>query len=125
MTTKMLVCVSAGIEVTAGVAFIAVPNLVATMLLGVSLSDSGIAFTRLAGAGLLSLGLACWPGGDAAAQPAIRALFTYNLLVAIYFGYLRVGGGFVSYLLWPACVGHAGLALLLARPAYDVHSDRP
>jgi hypothetical protein len=34
------------------------------------------------------------------------ALFIYNLLAAPYLGYLRVEGGFVSYLLWPACVLH-------------------
>jgi len=110
---------SAAIEAATGVAFIAVPGFVARLLLGAGLSDSGIALARVAGFGLLSLGLACWPSGDDATQSAIRALFTYNLLAALYFGYLRVGGGFVSYLLWPAFVFHALVALLLARPAYE------
>jgi hypothetical protein len=77
----------------------------------------GIPVARLAGTALLCLGLACWPSGDDATQRAIRALFTYNLLAGLYLGYLRVGGGFVSYLLWPACVLHAVLALLLIRAA--------
>lgn len=109
---------SAAVEVATGVALIVIPGLVAHVLLGSGLSDSGIAVARLTGIALLCLGLACWPGGDGATQHAIRALFTYNLLAALYLGYLRVGGGFVSYLLWPACIVHACLALWLARPAY-------
>ena len=118
MTTRTVVLVSAAIEVATGIALIADPDFVARLLLGVSLSDSGIAVGRLAGLGLLSLGLACRPGGDDATPQVLGALFTYNLLAALYLGYLRVGGGFVGYLLWPACALHALLALLLARPAY-------
>jgi len=119
MTTRTLVMVSAAIEAATGVALMAVPGFVAQVLLGAGLSDSGVAVARVAGFGLLSLGLACWPSRDAGNGHAIRALFAYNLLAALYFGYLRVGGGFVSYLLWPTCFFHALLALLLARPAYE------
>jgi len=119
MATRTLVVLSAAIEAATGAACIAVPDFVARMLLGTDLSAGGIAVARLAGIALLCLGLACWPGGGDATQSAIRALFTYNLLAAFYLGYLRVGGGFVSYLLWPACVLHAVLAILLARPAYE------
>jgi hypothetical protein len=119
MTTKTLAVLSAALEAATGVALIADPGFVVHVLLGAGLSDSGIAVARVGGFGLLSLGIACWPSGDDAAAPTIRALFTYNLLAGIYLGYLRVGGGFVSYLLWPACVLHVVLALLLARPAYN------
>src|SRR5208283_3555692 len=119
MKTRTLVSLSAAIEAATGVALIAGPDFVARLLLGVGLSDSGIAVARLAGLGLLSLGLACRPSADDATPQATLALFTYNLLAALYLGYLRVGAGFVSYLLWPACALHALLALLLARPAYE------
>ena len=119
MKTRTVVSLSAAIEVATGVALIADPDFVARLLLGVGLSNTGIAVGRLAGLGLLSLGLACRPGGDDASPQALVALFIYNLLAALYLGYLRVGAGFVSYLLWPACVLHALLALLLARPAYE------
>ena len=105
----------ATLEGATGVALIADPGFVVRVLLGAALSDGGIAIGRLAGLGLLSLGLACWPSSKDAAERTICALFTYNLLAALYLGYLRVGGSFVSYLLWPACSLHALLALLLAR----------
>ena len=118
MTTKLITAVSAAIEAATGIALIAVPDLVAHVLLGVGLSDGGIAVGRVAGFALLSLGLACWPKADDVTPSAVRALFAYNLLVALYLGYLRVSGEFVALLLWPACVLHAVLAVLFARPAY-------
>jgi hypothetical protein len=98
---------------------IAIPDLVVKVLLGAGLSGPGVAVGHLGGFGLLSLGLACWPKRDDATARATRALFTYNLLAALYLGYLRIGGGFVSYMLWPAFGLHALLTILLARPAYE------
>src|SRR5271165_4292828 len=118
MTTRMLVMVSAAIEAATGVALIAVPDLVARLLLGTGLSGSGVAVARVAGFGLLSLAIACWSGGADTSPHATRALFLYNLLAGLYLGFLRVGGEFAGYLLWPACIVHVLIALLLARPAY-------
>ena len=117
MTTRPVLMVSAAIEVATAVALILAPAFVARLLLGTELFDGGIAVARVAAFGLLSLAIACWPGGAVADTQAIRALFVYNLLAGLYLGYLRVGAGFVGYLLWPACVLHVLLAVLLARPA--------
>ena len=117
MTTRMLVMASAAIEAATGAALIVVPELVARVLLGAELSSAGAAVARVAGFGLLSLAIACWPDSDEAGQKAVRALFAYNLLAGVYLGYLRVSGGFVSYLLWPACVLHIVVGLLLVRAA--------
>jgi len=117
MNTRRLLILSAAIEATTGLALTAAPGLVTRLLMGAGPSDSGIAVARLTGIALLCLGLACWPSGDVANPPTVRALFTYNLLAAVYLGYLRVGAGFVSHLLLPACFMHALLASLLARPA--------
>jgi hypothetical protein len=94
------------------------PTLVVHVLVGVGLSDGGIAVGRVGGFALLSLAIACWPRNDVAAQ-ALQALFVYNLLTALYLGYLKVGGAFVSYFLLPACLLHLVLTILLARPAYQ------
>jgi hypothetical protein len=119
MATTTLLILSAAIEFATGIALIAAPDLVAHVLLGDGLSSSGVAVARLTGIALLSLGLGCWPGRDHATAHATWALFIYNLLAAIYLGYLRVAGGFAGYLLWPACALHAVMTLLLVRPAYE------
>ena len=119
MKTRTLTLLAAVLEVTVGCALIASPNLVAQLLIGATLSSGGIAIGRVAGFGLLSLGLACWPSADAVSAHVIIALFLYNLLASFYIGYLRIVEGFVSYLLWPACAIHASMALLLAYPAYQ------
>ncbi len=119
MNARTLVLLSSAIEAVTGVALIAVPALVGRLLLGVQLSGSGIAVARVAGFGLFSLAIACWPEGDEATAAAIRALFVYNLLAAIYFAYLGVTGAFFTYLLWVACAVHGLLALLLVLPAYN------
>jgi hypothetical protein len=125
MTTRTLITLSAAIEFATGAALIVVPAFIGRAVLGVDLSGTGVAVARVAGLGLLSLGLACWPSRNDANPHATRALFIYNLLAAFYLGYLRAGAGFVSYLLWPACALHAMLTILLiiqhkreARPEY-------
>jgi hypothetical protein len=115
----MLAMMAAALEVAAGSALIANPSFVAHLLIGASLSSGGIAVGRVGGFGLLSLGLACWPSTDVVTAQVTSGLFTYNLLSSLYIGYLSVFGGFEGYLLWPACVLHALLALLLAGPAYE------
>jgi len=111
--------VSAAIEAATGVALVAVPDLVARLLLGTDLAASGVAVARVAGFGILSMAIACWPGEGGTGTRAIRALFLYNLLAGVFLGYLRVGGGFDGYLLLPASIAHILIAILLARPAYQ------
>jgi hypothetical protein len=126
MTLRTLVGLDAAFEAATGVALIADPGFVAHVLLGTGLSGGGIAAGRVAGLGLFSLGVACWPREDAAPAQAIYALFAYNLLTALYLGYLGIGGGFFGYLLWPAFALHALLTFLLVRPAYErARQDRP
>ena len=117
MTTRIVITVSGAVEAATGAALILIPELVSRMLLGVELGSAGIALARVAGFGFLALTIACWPRGDGGSRQAIRALFVYNLLAGLYLGYLRVGGGFAGVLLWPGCVLHVVLALLLIRPA--------
>ncbi len=119
MNVRTVVLLSSAIEAATGLALIAVPVLVGHLLLGVELPGSGIAVARVAGFGLLALGVGCWPRGDLATSQSIRALFIYNLLAGLFLGYLAVGGVFSGYLLWPASVLHVILALLLVLPAYN------
>ena len=74
-------------EAATGVVLMADPSLVARLLLGAELSGVAVAVGRVAGIGLLSLGLACWPGKETT-RPALGAMATYNLLVTCYLLYL-------------------------------------
>lgn len=114
MTRRTLAIVSAAIEAATGVALIVVPDLVGRVLLGAELPGGGVAVARVAGCGLLALGLSCWPSGADASPQSIRALLVYNLLAGLYLGYLRVSGEFVSPVLWLASVLHLVLAVLFA-----------
>ena len=114
MTT--LLTLTAILEAATGLALMTVPSLVVRLLLGAEISGASISLGRVAGFGLLSLGVACWPGRDATGTgAALRAMLTYNSLAALYFFSLAIGGGLVGPLLWPAAVLHGALAVLLAR----------
>ncbi len=111
MTT--LLTLAAAAEAFTGVALIAAPPLVARLLWNAEVSASGLAFGRVCGAALVSLGWACWPSRDNARAAA--AMLLYSLLSTVSLGYLGILGDLVGPLLWPAVSYHALMALLLAR----------
>jgi hypothetical protein len=84
-----LLALSAIIEAATGVALIADPPIVGRLLLGTELTGVTVAVGRVAGIGLFSLGVACWPGKEAT-RTALCAMLTYNLFVALYLLYLGV-----------------------------------
>ena len=100
-------------EAATGVALIVAPSLVGQLLLGMELSGVAVAVGRVAGIGLLSLGIACWPGKEPNRAP-LAGMATYGLLVTFYLLYLGIRGGWVGPLLWPAVALHAVLTFLLA-----------
>jgi len=124
MTTRTLAVAGAALEAATGIILFTDPRLVVGLLIGASLSSGGVAVGRVCGIGLFSFGLACWPSRTALTTQATSALFTYNLLSSLYIAYLGFNDGFGAYLLWPACILHASLALLLARPAYEALKDK-
>ena len=119
MTTRRVLAISSAVEVLTGLALIASPTLFLQLLLRANLTDGGVALGRVGGFALLSLGLSCWPGADVSTVQSTSALFTYNLLTALYLMYLGVSREFVGFLLWLACALHASLAILLAHSAYE------
>jgi len=115
-----LLALAAAIEAGTGVALIVDPPLVTQLLPGAEGSGAAIAVARVGGVGLLSLGLACWPGIDAgdAARPR-RALLTFNVLVTVYLLSLGIRGEWVGRFFWPAVVVHAVLTVFLARAWFE------
>jgi hypothetical protein len=106
-----LFATTAVIEAGAGLALLCLPSAAANLLLGAPL-EAPAAFTvaRVGGAGLLTLGVACWLARSDAKSPAARGLVTamviYNLGVALILGAAGIGSDRVGAILWPAVVLH-------------------
>ena len=116
MQVAWLLMTTAFIEAVTGVSLFTVPNLVAELLFGEPLAGTGLALARVAGVSLFALGMVAWRSRqEDGNSPALAAMLTYNVVVAIYLGYLGADGQLVGKLLWPATALHAGLGLLLVR----------
>jgi Ca2+/Na+ antiporter len=112
---RKILTFAAVVEVGTGLALTVDPAIVVRFLLGAELTDLGTVLGRCFGIALLALGLACWPGrlpGEGG-SPAFRAMLTYNVLIALYLGYLATVRHLGGLLLWPAVALHAVVALLL------------
>ena len=116
MSTKVLLAVTAVVELTAAAILLAVPSRLATLLLGAGLdSPAANVVARIAGAALLSIGLTCWlvrnsPEGDAHGG-RIAGLLAYNAAVAVLLVLAAVVEDLHGIALWPAVALHAGLSI--------------
>ena len=110
MTTRVLLAPASTLEAVTGLALIIAPSIV-RFLLGTDISGATLVIARMAGLGLLALGVACWPRGEATI-PRLRAMLIYNLLATAYLGYLRFSSQSVGKLLLLALAVHAVLTIL-------------
>ncbi len=113
---RNLLLVMGIVETGTGLALLAAPSLVASILLGLPLEGTvGSIVGRVGGAALLSLGVACLLARGAAATDApsgiITAMLIYNTAATALLVYCRLGLGMTSMVLWPAIVLHAALAV--------------
>ena len=117
MNITRLLALDAIVEGSTGLALMILPEVVVQLLLGEDVSGVGLALARVAGIGLLSLALACWPGSRpvGGSTKPLQALLTYNLLTTVYLIYLGVGRELVGKLLWPVVAIHAVMTLIFAR----------
>lgn len=112
---KNLLVLTAAAEAATGLALLGLPPLVASLLLGASLdTPAALVVARVAGAALLSLGVACWLARNDAHSRAgrglIAALLLYNAAVAALLAYAALGFSLSGIALWPAVALHAALA---------------
>jgi hypothetical protein len=110
MASKVLLAVASAFEALTGLGLIVAPTMV-KFLLGTDISGATITIARVGGFGLLLLGVVCWPW-IGPIVPRVRAMLIYNVLVATYLGYLRLGAESVGRLLLPAIAVHTVLAIL-------------
>jgi hypothetical protein len=106
---KRVLIFAAVAEVVTGMALLIVPSLVGQLLLGEELTGVAIPVARVAGMGLIGLGIACWPG------PPLVGMLSYSSVVTLYLAYLGFAGGLAGVFLWPVVAVHLVLSILLGR----------
>jgi hypothetical protein len=111
-----LLVVTALIEAFAGSAFIASPAFQVRLLLGATLdTPAGLVMSRVAGAAVLALSLACWRARkeerSGAARGVVAAMLLYNAMLVVVFLYAGLGLRLTGIGLWPTVGAHAVLGL--------------
>ena len=88
---KPLLTISAAVESATGLALLVAPSVPASLLLGSTLETAvGSTIARIAGAGLLALGIACWLGrNDAVGARALVAAMLFYISASVWFVYHR------------------------------------
>jgi hypothetical protein len=113
---KTLLIAKAAVEVGAGLALAFFPSLLASLLLGSPLDiPVGTVIARMAGAALLTLGIACWlarnDSQSRAATGLIVALLFYDAAVVAIFLFARLAIGLSGIGLWPVVIVHSGFGV--------------
>lgn len=113
---KYLLVTTALLELGAGLALATLPSAMVTLLLGSPLEASAaVTLGRLAGAALLSLGVACWLArGDAqsrAVRGLVAAMLLYNLAAVGLLASAGIALRLMGVALWPAVALHAVMAV--------------
>jgi hypothetical protein len=114
--TKLLLIVTALLEAVSGLALLLIPAAVVSWLFGLPLdTPGGLLLGRIAGAGLVSLGIVCWQlrsterGG--AANGVVSAMLFYSAAVVAILVYAGLRMKLQGTALWPAIVVHQVLVV--------------
>ncbi len=111
-----LLTLTAIIEAGTGLVLLIVPSFVVLLLLGASLeAPAPITLGRVAGAALVSLGMACWLARrdvqSSAARGVVTAMVLYNVCAVVVLGAVGIGAQPIGVALWPAVLLHAGMTV--------------
>jgi len=116
MSLRLLLILSGGLEILAGLPALITPGPLLSLLLGGSADQIASVLARLFGAGVFALGLACVKARHDVASPAGLAvsigITSYNVLAAVVLLWTAAASGLGGLLLWGAGIAHAALGLL-------------
>jgi hypothetical protein len=110
-----LMTVTAFVETATGLLLLIWPALLFALLFGWrQVTPEALLIGRLAGAGVISIGVACWPARRDTHSPGqlgvLAGVLTYNVLAALLLAFAGAGLKMAGVLLWPAVVYHSALA---------------
>ena len=111
---KTLLVVTAVLEGVTGLSLGLSPALTVSLLLGASLdTPGGLVLARVAGAAVLSLGVACWlaRGQTLTARGLVTAMLLYNGAAIAVLVHAGLGLGLSGAGLWPSVGLHTVLAV--------------
>lgn len=108
---NLLLIIAAVLEAGAGLTLLLIPAVAVPALLGAPLDTAtGLAATRIAGAALVALAIACWQARNgergSPASGVVEAMSFYNFAAAMVLVYAGIRLELRSALLWPAIVLH-------------------
>jgi hypothetical protein len=108
--------VTGAVEAATGLVLVVAPSLLVELLLGaVPGGAAGVTVSRVAGAAILALGVACWLArqdtADRAARGLIAAMLLYSVAVVVILVVAWMSQGLSGIALWPVVLAHAGLAV--------------
>jgi hypothetical protein len=111
MSRSSLLTVTAFVEVGTGVALLMWPSAPLWLLLGVGdASTEALLVSRIAGAALLAIGVACWLGRSDATGSGqfglVAGVLVYDAAAAGLLGYAGLVVGMAGPMLWPAVALH-------------------
>jgi hypothetical protein len=112
---KALLAVTAVGEAVVGLVLLVYPPIVVRVLFGAEITGVGVVMSRLAGAALLAIGVACWLARNGPVCHAQMGLLTgvliYDLAAAALLTYAGLFLNMAGIALWPAVLVHSALAV--------------
>jgi hypothetical protein len=110
---KLLLTTTAVLEAATGLGLLVAPAVLARLLLGTTLdAPAALTVARVAGAALITLGVACWLSRENGRALVVAMLF-YNVAATAVLAY-AVGLALSGIGLWPTIGLHAALAIWCA-----------
>ena len=114
MNTKLLLIVTAVVELATGAALWIAPSLTAELMLGAGLgSPASVMVGRVAGAALVSIGLTCWLERDRSGSRTglVAGLLAYNVSIPALLVDAAVVENISGIAFWPGIGLHSVLSI--------------